>query len=36
MIEKYPKTEEELLEVKGFGKVKLEKYGNTILDIFNG
>ncbi|WP_411349312.1 NERD domain-containing protein [Paenibacillus sp. WLX2291] len=35
MIEKYPRTEEELLKVKGFGKSKLEKYGNAILDIFN-
>lgn len=36
LIAKYPRTEEELLEVKGFGKTKLEKYGNAILDIFNG
>jgi superfamily II DNA helicase RecQ len=36
MIVKYPRTENELLEVKGFGKVKVEKYGSAILDIFNG
>ncbi|MBE1446070.1 HRDC domain-containing protein [Paenibacillus sp. OAS669] len=36
MIAKYPRTEEELLEVKGFGKVKMEKYGKMILNIFNG
>ncbi|MEK3720590.1 NERD domain-containing protein [Paenibacillus sp. FSL H8-0034] len=36
MIVKYPKSVEELLEVKGFGKVKVEKYGQQILDIFNG
>ncbi|WP_308637855.1 NERD domain-containing protein [Paenibacillus silvisoli] len=36
MIAKYPRTENELLEVKGFGKVKVEKYGSAILNIFNG
>ncbi|MDU0205831.1 NERD domain-containing protein [Paenibacillus sp. MAH-36] len=36
MITKYPRTENELLEVKGFGKVKVEKYGSAILKIFNG
>ncbi|NQX66676.1 NERD domain-containing protein [Paenibacillus alba] len=36
MIAKYPRTEAELLEVKGFGKVKVEKYGSAILSIFNG
>ncbi|WP_201317835.1 NERD domain-containing protein [Paenibacillus sp. EPM92] len=36
LIAKYPRTEEELLEVKGFGKAKLEKYGIAILNIFNG
>jgi hypothetical protein len=34
IIAKYPQTEEELLEVKGFGKVKVEKYGKEILNIF--
>lgn len=34
IIAKYPRTEEELLEVKGFGKVKVEKYGKEILNIF--
>lgn len=36
LIAKYPRTEAELLEVKGFGKVKVEKYGAAILSIFNG
>jgi superfamily II DNA helicase RecQ len=35
MIAKYPRTEAELLEMKGFGKVKVEKYGHAILNIFN-
>lgn len=35
LINTYPKTEEELLTVKGFGKAKLDKYGSTILNIFN-
>jgi hypothetical protein len=35
IIARYPRTEEELLEVKGFGKVKIEKYGSAILSIFN-
>lgn len=36
MIAKYPRTMEELLAVKGFGKAKIEKYGAAILGIFNG
>lgn len=36
MIAKYPRTEEELLAVKGFGAMKIEKYGAAILNIFNG
>ncbi|MFD0589081.1 NERD domain-containing protein [Paenibacillus sp. GCM10027627] len=36
MITKYPRTEGELLNVKGFGPGKFEKYGNEILHIFNG
>jgi len=36
MIVRYPRTEEELLAVKGFGKAKMEKYGDAILGIFNG
>lgn len=35
MIAKYPRTDEELLKIKGFGKVKLDKYGSEILKIFN-
>lgn len=34
LIEKYPTNEKELLEVKGFGKIKVEKYGRDILKIF--
>ncbi len=30
-----PKTKEELLKVKGFGPVKVEKYGEGILNIIN-
>lgn len=33
LIEKNPKTKEELLEVSGFGNVKVEKYGEEILRI---
>lgn len=36
MVAKYPRTEEELLAVKGFGQVKVGKYGERILIIFNG
>lgn len=33
LIEKNPKTKEELLNVSGFGAVKVEKYGEDILKI---
>lgn len=36
LIEKNPKNEEELLQVSGFGKVKVEKYGKDILNILSG
>lgn len=36
LIEKNPKNEEELLQVSGFGKVKVEKYGKDILKILSG
>ncbi|PRR79829.1 NERD domain-containing protein [Clostridium vincentii] len=35
LIEKYPVTLEKLLEVKGFGEKKIEKYGEGILRIMN-
>lgn len=35
LIEKYPRTKEELLKVRGFGAKKVEKYGEEILSIFN-
>lgn len=36
LIEKNPKTKAELLEVKGFGKKKVNQYGGRILEILNG
>jgi len=30
-----PKTKEELLKVKGFGPIKVEKYGQGILNIIS-
>ena len=33
VVKAFPRTEEELLKVKGFGPVKVEKYGDDILDI---
>lgn len=35
LLKKRPHTNEELLEVKGFGNKKVAKYGNIILNIFN-
>ena len=35
LIEKNPKTKEELLKVKGFGQTKVDKYGDEILKILN-
>ena len=35
LIEKNPKSEEELLKVSGFGKVKVDKYGKEILKILS-
>lgn len=36
LIQKSPKTKEQLLKVNGFGTVKVEKYGDIILKILNG
>jgi len=36
LIAQNPKTKEELLKVKGFGQVKVEKYGDDILKILRG
>lgn len=36
LIEKNPKNQEELLNVSGFGKAKVEKYGKEILAILSG
>lgn len=35
LIEKCPKTKEELINVSGFGKIKTEKYGDEIIKIMN-
>ncbi len=35
LLEKNPKTKEELLNVSGFGGVKVEKYGDKILQILH-
>ncbi len=35
LINKKPKSKEELLSVSGFGSVKVEKYGDAILQILN-
>lgn len=32
---RYPKTLEELLDISGMGKVKVEKYGNNIVKLVN-
>ena len=36
LLEKQPKTKDELLKVSGFGNVKVEKYGTEILRILSG
>lgn len=33
LLEEMPRTKEELLNVSGFGNVKVEKYGEAIIDI---
>ena len=35
LIDKNPKSKEELCQVSGFGKVKADKYGEMILGILN-
>lgn len=35
LIDTKPKTKEQLLGVRGFGEIKVEKYGEWILNIFN-
>lgn len=35
LLERRPETKEQLLEVSGFGKAKVEKYGEHILKILN-
>ncbi|PKM52139.1 MAG: hypothetical protein CVV02_03900 [Firmicutes bacterium HGW-Firmicutes-7] len=34
VIEKVPKSKEELSKCSGFGPVKTEKYGDQIVNIF--
>lgn len=36
LIAECPMTEEELVNIKGFGKVKVEKYGQQILSVLSG
>lgn len=33
MCEMFPRTEKDLLKINGFGKVKVRKYGDEILDV---
>lgn len=33
LIEKNPETKKDLLQVRGFGKIKVEKYGDRLLEI---
>ncbi len=35
LIEKHPKSKEDILSIKGFGKTKVESFGEDILGIFN-
>ncbi|MGL4760733.1 MAG: HRDC domain-containing protein [Sarcina sp.] len=35
-IRERPKTEEALLNVKGFGKAKVEEFGTDIVELING
>ncbi len=35
LVEKKPRTREELLQIKGLGKKKVDKYGDKILSIIN-
>ena len=35
LIKSKPKTKEQLLKVRGFGEIKVEKYGEEILNVFN-
>lgn len=35
LIKVKPKTKDQLLEVKGFGEIKVEKYGDGIINLFN-
>ncbi|MDD3890573.1 MAG: HRDC domain-containing protein [Syntrophomonadaceae bacterium] len=34
LISKHPSSLEELMQVRGFGKKKAEKYGQDILQVF--
>ena len=36
IIAKNPQTKEELLQISGFGNVKVEKYGEEIVGILKG
>lgn len=36
IIKLNPKNKKELIKIRGFGPVKVEKYGDSIIDIMNG
>ena len=36
IIKLKPRTKEDLISIKGFGPVKIEKYGQDIVDIIRG
>lgn len=35
LIEKHPKTKDELIQISGFGEVKVKKYGDKIIEILS-
>ena len=36
LLDKNPRDRQEMLQVSGFGPVKVEKYGDIILQILHG
>ena len=35
LVKERPRTKEELLKIQGFGQVKVDKYGDDLLNIIN-
>ena len=35
LVKERPRTKEELLKIQGFGHVKVDKYGDDLLNIIN-